>query len=170
MMKILTALSISVFTLPVFAVDLKVNVSGEVFFPPCVINNGKAIDVDLGSINYDDINGINNAKSVDIPVSCTYYEPAPYVTFMGAVLPGAPNNVLKADKDVDSAVSMGIALYEGEGVAKDRAINITGLTSGFPLQNGAIKGFTLTAVPFKNSTKPFSGNFRATAVMTVKYL
>ncbi|HCH9097553.1 TPA: fimbrial protein [Salmonella enterica] len=158
----------------VSAVDVTVNITGEIIVPPCTVNNGQAIEVDFGDIPVSDVANSRYRQKKDVPVKCTYYQGTPYIRVTGSQLTGAGTHVLRTDIS-----NFGIALYQGDGVSTPlRLGNGTSNGSeyiGYPVTsglNGTSSGtFTFTAVPFKTGSAELSaGAFIATASMSITYM
>ncbi|CAD6177158.1 minor pilin subunit PapF [Escherichia coli] len=161
------------------AVDVNIKITGEIYTPPCNINNGADINVDFGEMSLHDVNGVNNSVVKVVDVMCDYYQGTPYIRIDGTVLPGAADNVLKTT-GVNASI-LGIALYQGEGVnaslplkigAGEQGIYGYKITHGLAVQNTASTRFTFTSVPYKlnSSEKLNAGEFSATATMSIAYL
>ncbi|ELM3656985.1 fimbrial protein [Edwardsiella piscicida] len=173
------ALSSLLFVSSAHALDINIRVSGEIYIPPCVINdNNSQINIDFGSVLLPNIDGVNYAKSKTVNVNCEYYQGRPYISVMGAQLPGTGGNVLQTTGP--NAASLGIALYQGNGVNSSFPLKIGAGEQGkygFPITNG-LRGintgsgqFTFTAVPYKsNGTNLVAARFSATATMSIIYL
>ncbi|KEY58124.1 fimbrial protein [Serratia sp. DD3] len=161
-------------SVPSYAVDIMINISGTVYIPPCNINGGNAISVNFGDIAVANVNGVNGAKSTTVPISCSYYRGTPYVQVIATQLTGAPSNVLQAS--AGSNQNFGIALYMGASVNSSFPLPLNGAGNGFPINQGmtninnANSNFTFTSVPYKNGTTALAtGNFNATATMAITY-
>lgn len=166
---------------PAGAVDVNIKITGEIFIPPCTINNGAEIKVPFGEMLLYDVNGKNNAKTTSVSVACTYYQGAPYIRIEGAAQ-GTGSNILQTTGANPS--SLGIALYQGSDVNTAyplRTVTGTGtgtqgkygykITRGFTGQNSSTGAFTFTAVPVKyGSGELKAGYFEATATMSIHYL
>lgn len=161
------------------AVDVNIKITGEIFIPPCKINNDALVTVSFGKISLQKVDGAQSAVSKTLDVSCDYYQGAPYIVVKGRAMTGvADNNVLETTGD--NAGHLGIALYQGNGVDSSAPLNIgTGGDKGafgYPVIRGlSVTGgsgqFTFTAVPWKKSNSELqAGQFNATATMSISYL
>lgn len=161
-------------SIPNYAVDTMINISGTVYIPPCNVNGGNAIIVDFGQVSVLNVNGINGSKSTTVPISCSYYHGIPHVQVIATQLSGAPNNVLKAN--VGSNQNFGIALYMGNSVNSSYPLPLNGTGNGYPINQGmtninsSSSNFTFTSVPYKMGTTELStGSFNASATMAITY-
>lgn len=161
------------------AVDVDINITGEIYVSPCTINNDTDIQVSFGTMSVSEVDGYNNAKNTVVIVKCEGYEGTPYIQVGGTVLSGAGNNVLKTNGDNES--SLGIALYQGFNVDSSYPIIIGEGDNGYgyPLTNAAgfwesgagVMFLAFTAVPYKYGSDTLNaGSFTATATMSVNYL
>lgn len=149
-----------------------VRITGDVYIPPCVINNGLSIDFDFGNIQILQIDGRNYAKSLSFPVVCSYSQGIPYIQVVATHLPGAPLNVLATGIN-----GFGISLNFGNSVGSVDPLNISELagdrypiTAGFTNSNANASRLTITAVPYKvNHITLNAQSFRVTATITVVY-
>lgn len=152
--------------------QVTMHITGNVYIPPCVINNGRSIDFNFGAMSRVKIDGKNYAKSLTFPVVCSYSQGTPYIKVAASSLYGAPQNVLATGIN-----GFGILLYFGNGVDLNKPLNISTstdlsypITAGFTNQNKNASQLTITAVPYKKDNitldaKPFS----VTGTMTVIY-
>ena len=164
---------------PVWAADVNIKITGEIYIPPCKINGNDAeINIHFGKMSLYDVNGQNNARTKTVTVSCDYYQGMPYIRIDGAVLQGAGDNVLKTTGANPS--TLGVALYQGGDVNTAYPLK-TGageqgkygykITRGLTGQNSTSGTFTFTAVPVKyGSGALIAGTFNATATMSIRYL
>lgn len=163
---------------PARAVDVNINISGEIYIPPCKINeNDMDINVHFGKMSLYDVDGQKNAKTTTVTVSCDYDQGTPYIRVDGMVLQGAGDNVLQTTGANQS--TLGIALYQGDTVNTSYPLR-TGVGEqgmyGYKINRGLImnKGsgnFTFTAVPVKYGQGTLiAGTFSATATMSISYL
>ncbi|ROS10824.1 minor pilin subunit PapF [Raoultella sp. BIGb0399] len=153
------------------AEDIVVNITGEIITPPCVINNGAAIEVNFDNVSVTDVANARNLRTLTVPVTCIYYKATPYVKVTGTQLSGAGSHVLRTN-----ITNFGIALYQGNGTGVPMKLNDNGLYPGFPLLAGlsavnqASGQFTFSALPYQlGSQFPASGAFSATANMSITY-
>lgn len=163
---------------PARAVDVNITITGEIYIPPCTIDNDAGdIHVDFGKISLYDVDGRQNAKQKTVRIDCKYYQGAPYVRIEGEEL-RTGDNILKTKGANES--TLGIALYQGSGVNTAYPLK-TGageqgqygykITRGFTGQNSASGTFTFTAVPVKYGSKALTaGAFSATTTMSISYL
>lgn len=154
-----------------WAVDIDVNIRGEINIPPCTVNQNNPLDIDFGTLAAHRINGTNYAQQAVLNISCSYFSGTPYVKFSGSALSGDQSNVLQTDAD-----SLGIALYLGEHVDSQHKItlNPTGLgqqvTAGLNIYNSSIGQLTVTAVPYRyGSRQVVPGVFNASAMISFIY-
>ncbi|EBC2882955.1 fimbrial protein [Salmonella enterica] len=161
------------------AVDVNIKITGEIFIPPCKINNNALVTVSFGKIPLQTVDGAQSAVSKTLDVSCDYYQGTPYIVVEGRAITGvADNNVLETTGD--NAGRLGIALYQGNGVDSSAPLKIGSGgdkgTFGYPVIRGlSVTGgsgqFTFTAVPWKKSNAALqAGQFNATATMSISYL
>ncbi|OAT26409.1 PapF family fimbrial adapter [Buttiauxella ferragutiae ATCC 51602] len=158
--------------------NINITITSEIYIPPCVVNGDTLITVDFGDMDAQKVDGQAYAKSITVPVSCTYYSGAAYVRVTGSQLTGAPTNVLKTDATGGNADILGVALYQGNGVNSSFPLTLGGGSNGYgyPLTQGwtgngtASSQFTLTAVPYKQGGSLEAGAFSATATMSISYL
>lgn len=156
--------------------DVIVNITGEIVTPPCTINNGGTIDVDFGDISVTDVANARNEKTLDVPVTCVYYQGTPYVKITGTQLSGAASNILATNIS-----NFGIALYQGNSIGVPMVLGNgtsngnggyigTPLTSGLSGGNSASSTFTFTAIPYQlGAALPAAGAFSASASMSISY-
>ncbi len=168
------------FGLPsVYAVDVNIKITGEIYIPPCEINSGRDINVSFGNMSLYEVDGYKNAKTETITVRCDYYQGTPYVRVTGAQMTGGDNHVLKTSGANSSA--LGIALYQGGSVDTAYPLRIGAgeqgqfgykIMRGLAGENTGTGQFTFTAVPYKKygSGTLNAGNFSATATMSISYL
>ncbi|CAD5645037.1 minor pilin subunit PapF [Escherichia coli] len=163
---------------PARAVDVEIKITGEIYIPPCKIDNDAGdIHVDFGKISLYDVDGRQNAQTKTVTVSCEYYQGTPYVKIEGEEL-RTGDNILKTKGANES--TLGIALYQGNGVNTNYPLK-TGageqgqygykITRGLTGLNSASGTFTFTAVPVKYGSKALTaGTFSATTTMSISYL
>lgn len=156
--------------------DVQVLITGEIYNPPCEINDNNRIVVDFEKIALQKVDGSAYQKSVTVPVKCLYYAGTPYVTVSGTQLEGAPDNVLKTSSTGVNASRLGVALYQGSGIETGLVLGNGTSGRGYPITRGftnvgeASSTFTLTAVPYKNGSGDLeAGFFSATASMSILY-
>lgn len=164
---------------PASAIDVNIRITGEIYIPPCQINNGADVSVSFGKISLQKVNGSEYAITKTVNVNCEYYRGEPYILLSGGnILPGAPNNVLKTTSGPNVS-SLGIALYQGDGVNVSYPMNIGGgsngkgykITRGLSSVNSQSGQFTFTAVPYKNGNNELvAGTFGATMTMSISYV
>lgn len=153
------------------AVNVHISITGEILIPPCIVNSGRVIEVDFGDISTLDVFNQRFRQKKTIPVACSYSQGTPYVYINGAVLSGAPGNVL-----VSNIPNFGIALYQGEGVSIPMMLGKGSKSVGFQITSGlnltAGNGtFTFTAAPYRTGSGELtSGAFTASASMSISYL
>ncbi|WP_340642438.1 fimbrial protein [Photobacterium damselae] len=163
----------------VFAVDVNISITGEIYIPPCRINSDSAIDIPFGKIANFKIDGRNYAQQKTVTVQCDYYESTPYIKVLGGLLTGASDNVLYANAGANSG-KLGIALYQGNNVNDSYRLKIgTGeqgkfgyrLTQGLS-GSGSSRQFTFTSVPYAlgNNRDLVGAGFTASATMDIYYL
>lgn len=161
------------------AVDVNIKITGEIFIPPCKINNDAVVTVPFGKVSLQTVDGVQSSVSKTLDVSCDYYQGMPYIVVTGSAMTGvASNNVL--DTTGVNAGRLGIALYQGAGVDSSAPLKIgTGGEKGafgYPViqglsGNGNSGQFTFTAVPWKlSNTDLEAGQFNASATMSISYL
>lgn len=156
--------------------DVQVLITGEIYNPPCEVNDNNRIVVDFEKIALQKVDGSAYQKAVTVPVKCLYYAGTPYVMVLGTQLDGAPNNVLRTDATGVNASRLGVALYQGNGVETGLVLGNGPSGKGYPITRGltdvgaASSTFTLTAVPYKNGSGDLeAGFFSATASMSILY-
>lgn len=163
---------------PVWAADVNIKITGEIYIPPCKINGNDAeINIHFGKMSLYDVDGQKNAQTKTVTVSCDYYQGTPYIRIDGAVLQGAGDNVLKTTGANPS--TLGVALYQGDvntayplktGAGEQGKYGYK-ITRGLTGQNSTSGTFTFTAVPVKyGSGALIAGTFNATATMSIRYL
>lgn len=164
---------------PVWAADVNIKITGEIYIPPCKINGNDAeINIHFGKMSLYDVDGQKNAQTKTVTVSCDYYQGTPYIRIDGAVLQGAGDNVLKTTGANPS--TLGVALYQGGDVNTAYPLK-TGageqgkygykITRGLTGQNSTSGTFTFTAVPVKYGSGALTaGPFSAAATMSISYL
>lgn len=57
--------------------DVQINIRGNVYIPPCTINNGQNIVVDFGNINPEHVDNSRGEVTKTISISCTYKSGSP---------------------------------------------------------------------------------------------
>lgn len=172
---------ISGITGSVHADDIRINITGDIYIPPCKIDNDVAVNIDFKDISLQEVDGVQSAIIKKLNVSCTSYQGMPYIVVSGKAMTGViDNNVL--DTEGKNSGRLGIALYQGSGVDTSVPLKIgTGGSGGrssfgYPVVrgmtgNGASGQFTFTAVPWKkNNAALEAGEFSATATMSISYL
>ena len=167
------------FSPSVFAIDVNINITGEVYIPPCRINSDSAIDISFGKIANFKIDGRNYSQQKTVNVQCDYYDGIPYIKVSGRLLTGASDNVLYANAEAKSG-KLGIALYQGNNVIDSYRLKI-GIGEqgkfGYPLnqgfsESGSSRQFTFTSVPYVigNNSDLVGAPFSASATMDIYYL
>lgn len=151
------------------AIDIKVNVTGEIQIPPCQVNDDRVLEVDFGDISAVGLSDASNHRKVTVPLNCNYTQGNAYVKITGARL-GRNTNVLATNLN-----NFGIALYQGDGVTTKLILgdgqNNGQDAIGFPITQGLVGNtFTFTAVPFQNDNSGLTaGAFNASASMSISY-
>lgn len=151
------------------AIDINVNVTGEIQIPPCQVNDDRVIEVDFGDISAVSLSDANNHRKVTVPLTCNYTQGDAYVKITGTRL-GGNTNVLATNLK-----NFGIALYQGDGVTTKLILgdgqNNGQNAIGFPITQGlAGNTFTFTAVPFQDGNSGLTaGAFNASANMSISY-
>ena len=160
-------------TSPTWAINVNVNITGELYIPPCTINNNNNVNISFGKIINKKINGQNYLKTIVIPLQCEYEQGVGYVRILGIPLPNAPDNVLLTNSGINTG-KLGIAMYQGGSIDKNHPLKIGNGTQnkGFKITtNISNQHFIFTIVPFKiNTDKLVSGDFTASATMDITYL
>lgn len=178
-MKLLLMLAVGDILLIQTAGAVDINITGEIYIPPCKINNNDSeIKISFNRISLYEVNGYKNAKTKTVTVNCNYYQGTPYIRIDGTVLSGAGDNVLKTT-GINASV-LGIALYQGDDVNSSYPLRIGAgeqgkygykITRGLTGQNITVGQFTFTAVPYKHGLGTLStGTFSAIATMHISYL
>lgn len=146
--------------------DVQINIRGNVYIPPCTINNGQNIVVDFGNINPEHVDNLRGEVTKTISISCPNKRGSPWIKVTGNAI-GGQTNVLATN-----ITSFGIALYQGKGTAT-RLILGDGSGNGYRLTTGldaANSTFTFTSVPFRNGNGLLNvGDFRTSASMSLIY-
>lgn len=170
--------------LPVWADNVQVTITGEIFIPPCTVNGANTVEVVFPDASVVDIAVYPGSQPVPttVPVSCTYYQGTPYVKMTGAAVSGfSDNNVLTTGGA--SPTGLGIALFQGGSVDPASplklgagTVNGSGESVGYPLNvglsvpNQASSNFTFTSALVLLSGPLNAGSFSATANMMITYL
>ncbi|EOC0696900.1 fimbrial protein [Escherichia coli] len=166
MIRLSLFISLLLTSVAVLAADVQINIRGNVYIPPCTINNGQNIVVDFGNINPEHVDNSRGEVTKTISISCTYKSGSPWIKVTGNAMAGQ-TNVLSTN-----ITSFGIALYQGKGTAT-RLILGDGSGNGYRLTTGldaANSTFTFTSVPFRNGSGVLNGgDFRTTASMSIIY-
>lgn len=169
----LVFVSLLLTSIKVAAMDIPVQITGEILVPPCQINKGKVIDVDFGNISATSISSAHNWRKIDVPVSCEYANGSAYVKIIGPQM-NNNRNVLQT-----SIKNFGIALYQGDGNTTELILGDgeyrEGESIGYPIQTGLVGKengvFTFTAIPFKDAEKNISiGSFISSARIEITYI
>ena len=170
--EILVFISLLFASINVRAMDVSVQITGEILAPPCQINNGKVIEVDFGNISATSISGTHNWRKIDVPVSCEYANGNAYVKIIGPQMNNNRNVLLTNVKN------FGIALYQGDGNTTELILGDgeyrEGESIGYPIQTGLVGKengvFTFTAIPFKDAGKNIPiGSFISSARIEITY-
>ncbi|EES0215790.1 TPA: fimbrial protein [Escherichia coli] len=147
--------------------DVQINIRGNVYIPPCTINNGQNIVVDFGNVNPEHVDNSRGEVTKTISISCKYKSGSPWIKVTGNAMAGQ-TNVLSTN-----ITSFGIALYQGKGTAT-RLILGDGSGNGYRLTTGldaANSTFTFTSVPFRSGGSTLNGGeFHATANISIIYI
>ncbi|EAU2345834.1 fimbrial protein [Salmonella enterica subsp. enterica serovar Brandenburg] len=154
------------------AMDVPIKITGTIQIPPCLVNEGRRIEVDFGDVSVIDVANKRNQQKVSIPVNCAYAQGHAYVKVTGTQL-GSNTNVLATN-----VKNFGIALYQGEGVSTEMLLgngqnngkDSIGyrITTGFTGSNSGT--FTFTVVPYKQGNDELTtGGFTASANMNISY-
>ena len=146
--------------------DVQINLRGNVYIPPCTINNGQNIVVDFGNINPEHVDNSRGEITKTISISCTYKSGSPWIKVTGNAMAGQ-TNVLATN-----IANFGIALYQGKGMSTPLTLG-NGSGNGYRVTAGldtARSTFTFTSVPFRNGSRTLNGgDFRTTASMSMIY-
>lgn len=155
--------------------DVILRITGTINSPTCVINGGKTIEVNFGSIPVSEMSDPKYAKTTKVSVSCPYYSGVPYVKIKANSLGTAGNVVATTTKN------FGLALYQSNRMDKPLLIG-DGLISGgnsygyrisWGLDYGGVANdaFTFTAVPYRLGSEELSaGPFSASATISLSYV
>ncbi|EJN6961740.1 fimbrial protein [Photobacterium damselae] len=156
--------------------SINVRIIGEIYIPPCKVNNDSPINISFGKIPLRKVDGSNFAEERTVPISCDYFRGDAYVRFDGTNALSQPN-ILKTT-GVNSS-NFGIALYQGSGISvpmnigKGSGINSEYgnlVTNGLSATSGSGQ-FTFTAVPIKyGSSDLVEGFFTATGILSITYV
>ncbi|EPH1669503.1 P fimbrial tip protein PapF, partial [Escherichia coli] len=92
--------------------DVQINIRGNVYIPPCTINNGQNIVVDFGNINPEHVDNSRGEVTKTISISCPYKSGSLWIKVTGNTMGGGQNNVLATN-----ITHFGIALYQGKGMS-----------------------------------------------------
>lgn len=161
-------------SLPVYAIDIPIKITGTIHIPPCVVNKGNKLDVDFGDISVTDVSNIRNHKKIDVPIECSYYQGDAYVKIIGNQL-GSEQHILKTN-----IKNLGIALYQGNSTLTKLVLgggkNTGNINLGYQITEGLAQKntqnslFSFTAVPFKQGVGDLpTGNFNATMSLSISY-
>ncbi|MBE4973785.1 fimbrial protein [Serratia sp. X3] len=135
----------------------KVNITATVVAPPpCVINDGRTIDIDFGKVGIKRIDGSRYMQRIDYSIKCEFLDNSRQLKMkiMGSAA-AFDNSVLTS-----SVTGLGIKLLAN---GKAFAINT-------PLNIDYANPPTLDAVPVKNSAVSLAeGDFTSGATMLVDY-
>ncbi|HCQ3759158.1 TPA: fimbrial protein [Escherichia coli] len=146
--------------------DIQINIRGNIYIPPCTINNGQNIMVDFGNINPEQVDNSSGEVTKTISISCPYKRGTPWIKVTGNAM-GGQKNVLATN-----VVSFGIALYQGRGISTplllgDGSGNGYTVTAGLDSVNST---YTFTSIPFRNGSGVLNGGtFTATASLSLIY-
>lgn len=146
--------------------DVQINIRGNVFVPPCTINNGQNIVVDFGNVDpgkvsTDPQNTSQGKVAKTINISCPYNSGNPWIKVTGRV----DNNSLMTDM-----TNLRIALYQGNNTSTRLTLG-EGSGSGYRVTAGldtTTSTFTFMSVLFRNGELN-GGAFSATASMSMIY-
>ncbi|HFG3511669.1 TPA: fimbrial protein [Escherichia coli] len=159
-------------SIQVLAVDVPIKIVGTIQIPPCQVNNGEMIEVNLGDISVTDVENKRNQRKISVPVTCRYAQGTAYIKITGTPL-GKNTNVLVTNVD-----NFGIALYQGDGTITKLVLGdgkYNGQNSiGYPIETGLTGKesgtFTFTAAPYKEENKDLTAvAFTASANMNISY-
>ncbi|MEZ2578501.1 fimbrial protein [Buttiauxella ferragutiae] len=165
----------SVFLAKSATADITINVTADIYAYPCTVNNNSLISVDFGDMQIQKVDGQSYARTVTVPVECSYYTGTPYVNITGTSLSGAPGNVLATNGAGLNSTNLGVALTQGSSVSGAPLTLGAGSGNGYAVTDGvAVDGtgngqFTFTAVPYKQGTGLSEGAFSASATMSMVY-
>lgn len=156
-----------------FPYNMDISVTGEIYIPPCTINNNLSVSVDFGKILISSIDGFSGSKTTTIPIKCSDAYGSPYVKISGSQDVGIEKNILKTN-----IPSLGIALYMGGEVNSSAILPVGDGESGYGSKittgltgDGYSGNFTFTAVPsIIGLNIPESGVFNASALMYIVYV
>ncbi|EEY7535111.1 fimbrial protein [Escherichia coli] len=147
--------------------DVQINIRGNIYIPPCTINNGQNIVVDFGNVNPEHVDNSGGEVTKNISISCTYKSGSPWIKVTGSAMAGQ-TNVLATN-----IANFGIALYQGKGMSTPLTLG-DGSGNGYRVTAGldtARSTFTFTSVPFRSSSASLiGGEFHATANMSIIYI
>jgi minor pilin subunit PapF len=146
--------------------DVQINIRGNVYIPPCTINNGQNIvvdfsNVDPGKVSTDPLSTSQGKVTNMISISCPYNSGNPWVKVTGNV----DNNSLTTN-----IKNLRIALYQGNNTSTRLTLG-DGSGDGYRLTmglNAAGTLFTFTSVLFRTGELN-GGGFSATASMSIIY-
>jgi minor pilin subunit PapF len=153
--------------------DVNVTIKGIITIPPCSVNDDSVIDVLFGINGQVDAANVNGEQAVisKVPVTCTYYQGSPHVRIIGTQMPGQALNVLKTNE----FANLGIQLFQGNGT--NTPMNIGGgsngngyeITAGLSAPGTAGGEFSFTSKLLQTDSAILSGQFSATAQMSISY-
>lgn len=147
--------------------NVQINIRGNVYIPPCTINNGQNIVVDFGEINPEHVsdNPVNTIGrgqvTKTINIYCPYNSGNPWVKVTGSI----DNNALTTNMR-----NLRVALYQGNNTST-RLILGEGSGYGYRVYSGLdtlTSKFTFMAVLFRTGELN-GGEFNATASMSIMY-
>ncbi len=76
--------------------DVQISIRGNVYIPPCTINNGQNIVVDFGNINPEHVDNSRGEVTKTISISCTYKSGSPWIKVTGRpVFSGVKRSALR---------------------------------------------------------------------------
>jgi minor pilin subunit PapF len=153
--------------------DVNVTIKGVITIPPCTVNGGSVINVLFGTNGQVDAANVNGELPVTskVPVNCTYYQGTPHVRITGTQMTGQALNVLKANE----FSNLGIQLYQGEDTNTPMNIgsgangNGYEITAGLSAPGTAGGFFSFTSKLLQTDSAILSGQFSATAQMSISY-
>ena len=156
----------------VFADEVKIKITGEIYAPPCKINNDLPFDISFGNISLREIDGNNFKQTKTVSVECTNTSGNPYISIVSNTgIIG--ENIL--DTNGANKTSLGIALYQGDSIDNNYPLKINTdkdmIRKGLSPTGASVSSFTFTAVPYRNGgTTLIAGTFNATITMNIFYM
>ncbi|HGO5291051.1 TPA: fimbrial protein [Photobacterium damselae subsp. damselae] len=156
---------------------MDINITGEIYVPPCEINSGNPLNISFGLVPIKKVNGKNNSKTETVDVVCNFYKGSPFIKVNGKKLTGSSNNTI--DTNGINNGNLGIALYQGSDVDLSYPLELGGGPTGmgYPVRRGFVNPntklsfFTFTVVPTHSGViKLVPGTFDASITMEVSYV